>query len=90
MHSIGLSVSILKVVAFWPIAIFAGILPISVSGLGTRDLTFALSIGDNFNNESIYAATFLYTFLVYWFLSIISAVRLFIKNTMKPKSLEIV
>lgn len=90
LHSIGLSISILKVVALWPIAIFAGILPISVSGFGTRDLTFALSIGDDFKKESIYAATFLYTFLVYWFLSIISAVWLFIKNTMKPKSLEIV
>lgn len=79
LHATGISISILKVLAFWPVAIFAGILPISISGFGTRDVTFALSIGDNLNSESIYAATFLYTFLVYWLLSIVSAIFLICK-----------
>jgi len=59
-------------------AIFAEVLPISVSGFGTRDLTFALSIGDDFKKESIYATTFLYMFLIYWLLSIIAGAWLFL------------
>jgi uncharacterized membrane protein YbhN (UPF0104 family) len=78
--AVGFNLSPTQVIANWPKAIFAGILPLSISGFGTRDAAFALSIGASTANTKVFAATFLYTFFLYWYLSVISMIYILIGN----------
>ena len=59
-----------------PIAIFSGLLPVSISGIGTRDATLAYLLRDVAAPETVVAATMLYTVLAYWFLAALGAVVL--------------
>lgn len=60
----GADVSLMAVLALWPVAIFAGFLPLTVAGLGTRDAAFvALLVATGFLpgfDASVPAATFAY------------------------------
>ena len=53
-----------------PIAILAGIVPVSVSGIGTRDTAFVLLLGDYAAANVIAAASFIYTALTMWLLAL--------------------
>lgn len=73
--SVGALVSVIEVAAATPLAIFVGLLPISISGMGTRDAAL-VSLLPDIAKEITYSATFLYTASVYWFLALIGLVFL--------------
>ena len=72
--SAGINLSLNHTISFWPISIIIGLLPISISGFGSRDITFISLIDMPEINESVLTATFLYTANLYWLLGIISAI----------------
>lgn len=76
LKSVGFNFIYFKVLAYWPFAMIAGILPLSISGFGTRDGAFLYLLENNEFTETILTATFLYTLLVYWFLSLTSLILL--------------
>jgi uncharacterized protein (TIRG00374 family) len=64
------------VAATMPLAILVGILPLSISGMGTRDGAMIFLLGKTIQSGTVLAGTFLYTAAVYWFLAIIGLVFL--------------
>jgi hypothetical protein len=78
--AVGFDLSPTLVIANWPKAIFVGIIPLSISGFCTRDAAFALSIDASLEDTKVYAATILYTFFLYWYLSVISMIYILIGN----------
>ena len=76
LKSVGFNFIYFKVLAYWPFAMIAGILPLSISGFGTRDGAFLYLLENTEFTETILTATFLYTLLVYWFLSLTSLILL--------------
>jgi uncharacterized membrane protein YbhN (UPF0104 family) len=64
-----------EVLALWPIAIFVGLLPVSLGGLGTRDGAFLLLLRgfspDDVSESGVLASTLGYAFLTTWLLAII-------------------
>jgi len=76
LKSMGFNFIYFKVLAYWPFAMIAGILPLSISGFGTRDGAFLYLLEKTEFTETILTATFLYTLLVYWFLSLTSLILL--------------
>jgi len=86
MASAQFEVSVDKTIANWPKAILAGIIPISLSGFGTRDAAFVYFLGDSFENTKIFAATFMYTFFMYWYLSLLAFLILVLKGTKKLRA----
>lgn len=76
LKSMGFNFIYFKVLAYWPFAMIAGILPLSISGFGTRDGAFLYLLENTEFTETILTATFLYTLLVYWFLSLTSLILL--------------
>ncbi len=65
------SVTIERVFVSMPLAVLAGVVPISISGIGTRDGALALLLADQASASGIVAAAFLYTAVAYWFLGIV-------------------
>ena len=59
----------------WPLAVFAGALPITISGLGTRDGTFILLVSSLSSGPvdaaPILAATLLYPLVTAWIYSLV-------------------
>jgi uncharacterized membrane protein YbhN (UPF0104 family) len=86
LMSVDAGVSISKVISYWPSSMLAGMLPITISGFGTRDAAFIYAIGESLNNTKLFAGTFLYTVFVYWFLSILAFLVLAIKSTLNLRS----
>ena len=64
------------VAATMPLAILVGILPLSISGMGTRDGAMVFLLEKTIESGTVLAGTFLYTAAVYWFLAIIGLVFL--------------
>ena len=72
-----------------PPSIFAGLVPVSLWGVGTRDGALAYFLQGITAPEIAISAGFLYTALVYWFLGIIGTpFLLFAKRKLKESSLE--
>ena len=64
------------VAAATPLAILVGILPLSISGIGTRDAALVLLLRDFAPPEAALAAGLLYTAIGVWFLALIGLVGL--------------
>ena len=64
--ALGGQISILYVFAVLPLALFIGMLPFSISGIGTRDSAMLLLFAGVLTNPIILAAAILYTFNAYW------------------------
>ena len=71
-HSVSVNISFIENIAYSPIAIFVGLLPISISGIGTRDSAFVYFLS-SYNMENILCATFLFTILAYWTLGLLGS-----------------
>jgi uncharacterized protein (TIRG00374 family) len=69
--SFGVKLPLIEVLAFWPFSIVVGILPLSISGFGTRDIAFMNLIDIPALCDSIFSATFMYTVMLYWVLSVV-------------------
>jgi glycosyltransferase 2 family protein len=80
LTAVGYNLNPTLIIANWPKAIVAGIMPLSISGFGTRDAAFALSIDASLTDTKVYAATFLYTVFLYWYLSVISIICILIEK----------
>lgn len=69
--AVGANLEFTTVAATMPLAILVGILPLSISGIGTRDGAMVFLLEKTVVSGTVLAATFLYTAAVYWFLAII-------------------
>lgn len=70
-QAIGSPVPLTTILAVLPLAIFVGLLPITISGMGTRDGALVLLLISVVEAESALAAGLLYTATSYWFLALI-------------------
>lgn len=57
-------------------AVLAGVAPVSVSGIGTRDAALVVLLGTHATPEQAAAAGLTYTALIYWFLALIGMIAL--------------
>ncbi|MFB3788652.1 MAG: YbhN family protein [bacterium] len=64
-------VPLLYIIAALPIAIFAGLAPITLAGMGTRDSAMILLFQTYASLETNLAAGILYSILGYWFLALL-------------------
>ena len=74
--AVGANLEFTTVAATMPLAILVGILPLSISGMGTRDGAMVFLLEKTIESGTVLAGTFLYTAAVYWFLAIIGLVFL--------------
>ena len=58
--------------AIFPLAILAGLVPVTVSGIGTRDAAFVALLSTQMTSEQATLVGIGYTLFAYWFLSLIS------------------
>jgi uncharacterized membrane protein YbhN (UPF0104 family) len=58
--------------AIYPTAVIAGLIPITVSGIGTRDSAFVILLSSYLPSEEATLVGIGYTVIVYWLLSLIS------------------
>lgn len=73
LKAFGANTSVLATLATWPLALFVGLLPLTVGGMGTRDAAFvALLHGFGPVNEAaVFAATIGYSAVSLWLFSIV-------------------
>ena len=71
-QSASVKISLIETIVYSPLSIFIGLLPLSISGIGTRDSAFVYFL-PSYNIEAILCATFLYTILAYWTLGILGS-----------------
>ena len=84
--SVDAGVSISKIISYWPASMLTGMLPITISGFGTRDVAFVYVLGESIDNTRLFAGTFLYTVFVYWFLSLLAFLILTIKGSLNLRT----
>ncbi|MBC8073076.1 MAG: flippase-like domain-containing protein [Deltaproteobacteria bacterium] len=89
MHA---EVEVVATLSLWPGAVFAGMMPVTLAGMGTRDLAFIYLLraaGDNsFQEGALLAATLGYSLVGTWLLAIVGipfAVR-FVLRLRRPAS----
>jgi uncharacterized membrane protein YbhN (UPF0104 family) len=83
LMSVDAGVSLSKIISYWPASMLTGMLPVTISGFGTRDVAFVYALGESIDNTRLFAGTFLYTVFVYWFLSLLAFLILGLKGTQK-------
>ncbi|MCL4741566.1 MAG: flippase-like domain-containing protein [Phycisphaerales bacterium] len=76
LRATGTSIEPLRAVGAGALSIFVGLLPVSVSGIGTRDAALAALLRGAAEPEAVVAAAMLYTVLGYWMLAAIGALTL--------------
>lgn len=80
LFAAGVDLPLLDVLRAGPVAILAGILPVSVSGIGTRDAALLLLLGGAGLPEAtagaVAAGGLLYTVANYWFLALVGGAAL--------------
>ena len=68
---VGANVSLAFTAAALPVAIFAGLLPVSLGGMGTRDTAFVVLFSDYARSGQGLAVGLLYSFFGYWLLAVL-------------------
>lgn len=86
LMSVDAGVSLAKIISYWPASMLTGMLPITISGFGTRDAAFVYLLGESIDNTRLFAGTFLYTVFVYWFLALLAFLILVLKGTKKLRA----
>lgn len=86
LMSVDAGVSLSKIISYWPASMLTGMLPITISGFGTRDVAFVYVLGESIDNTRLFAGTFLYTVFVYWFLSLLAFLILTIKGSLNLRT----
>lgn len=69
--SIGITLPFITILAVFPLAIFAGMFPFTVSGMGTRDGALVLLLSGVVTAEGALAVGLLYTMVSYWFFALL-------------------
>lgn len=87
----GYSIHFGVTLSLWPIAVFAGMLPVTVAGMGTRDALFMFALKATAEGpvaeDSVLASTLGYSLLGTWMLVIIAlpfAIRFALRLTRQP------
>ncbi|MBU2487841.1 MAG: flippase-like domain-containing protein [Proteobacteria bacterium] len=57
----------------YPLGVLAGLIPVTISGIGTRDAAFVALLGSSFTREQATLISLSYTILAYWLISVVSA-----------------
>jgi glycosyltransferase 2 family protein len=73
LWAVGVQVPFVPAFRAGAVSILAGIVPITLSGIGTRDTALVLALSPFGQAEGVAAAGLLYTVLMYWFLAAIGA-----------------
>jgi uncharacterized membrane protein YbhN (UPF0104 family) len=68
---VGASVPLGFTAAALPVALFAGLLPITLAGMGTRDSAIVLLFGNFASSSQALAVGLLYSFFGYWLLAVV-------------------
>ena len=76
MRAVGISIPTLEAIRATAVAILAGVVPITISGVGTRDAALVMLLQDTASPENLVASGLIYTALVYWFLAGLGALSL--------------
>lgn len=87
LKGFGSETSVLATLATWPLALFVGLLPLTVGGMGTRDAAFVAllhSFGP-VNEAAVFAATIGYSAVSLWLFSLVGLPFL-IRAVMKSSS----
>lgn len=75
LHAVGVSLSFWLLLAIWPTALLAGLLPFTLAGMGTRDATFVLLVTAaatvTVSDASLIAASLGYALTQIWSFTII-------------------
>jgi uncharacterized protein (TIRG00374 family) len=71
-RGIGAELSLGYIYAIFPLAILAGLVPVTISGIGTRDSAFVLLLSSQLPAEEATLIGIGYTLFAYWLLSIVS------------------
>ena len=87
-QAVDVQVPLLFTATALPIAIFVGLIPITLSGMGTRDSAIVFFFSDYANASQALAVGILYSFFGYWLLSIIGLP--FIRKALKSKQPELI
>ncbi len=69
LRSVGAGVPLDATAGATPLAVLVGVLPLTVSGIGTRDGMLVLLLRDFAPGELVFAAGLLYTAIAYWMLA---------------------
>lgn len=69
LRSVGAGVPLDAAAGATPLAVLVGVLPLTVSGIGTRDGMLVLLLRDYAPGELVFAAGLLYTAISYWMLA---------------------
>jgi glycosyltransferase 2 family protein len=77
IRATGYVVTISYIAAIYPVSILAGLMPISVSGIGVRDAALVSLLRRHVPLEAALIVSFGYTMLTYWFLSLLGLPVLF-------------
>lgn len=76
MRAVGITIPALPALRATAVAILAGIVPVTISGIGTRDAVLVLELAEYGQSDGLAAAGLIYTALIYWFLALIGAAAL--------------
>lgn len=78
LRAVYIDVPFITVLAVMPLAIFVGLLPLTISGIGTRDAALVWLLATMASAEKALAAGILYTAVSYWFLGLLGLPFLFL------------
>ncbi|MFT7518465.1 MAG: uncharacterized membrane protein YbhN (UPF0104 family), partial [Kiritimatiellia bacterium] len=76
MRAVGVNIPAWEAARATAAAILAGVIPVSISGIGTRDAALVLLLDSWGQGDHLVAAGIIYTALVYWFLAILGSMTL--------------
>lgn len=76
MRAVGVTIPSLEALRATAVSILAGIVPVTISGIGTRDAALVLLLQSHEQAEGLAAAGLIYTALIYWFLAAVGALVL--------------
>lgn len=87
LKGFGANTTVLATLATWPLALFVGLLPLTVGGMGTRDAAFValLHTFGPVNEAAVFAATIGYSAVSLWLFTIIGLPFL-VRVSMKSSS----
>ena len=76
LRAVGVTAPALELARAAAVGILAGVIPVSISGIGTRDAVLVLVLEPYGQAASVAAGSFLFTVLMYWFLALVGSVSL--------------
>lgn len=76
LRAVGVTAPGLELTRAAAVGILAGVMPVSISGIGTRDAVLVLVLEPYGQAASVAAGSFLFTVLMYWFLALVGSVSL--------------